>query len=180
MSRTSRRAAALALAVGALALGGAAPAPAAPAPPDNSHESLMRATVAANPDSVRLSPNTIQLDPGLVMTLPGKRDSATTKQARDRCNYLYFCIYEHAYWGGASLAMSACKIYRLSSYVFWNATEKYWDDWASDASSWINNQSGGAFATMWRPNGNTMRVSVTSDHHFPPGWNDVVIRVKPC
>jgi hypothetical protein len=179
MSRTSRRAAALAAALGALVLVGAGPALAAPAAPDGSHEGLVRATLAANPGSVRLSTNEIQLDPGLVMTLPGKR-SATARQARGVCNYHYFCIYEHARWGGASLAMSACKIYRLSSYVFWNTTEKYWDDWVADASSWINNQSGGAFATMYHPNGNTMRVSVTSDHHFPPGWNDRVYRVKPC
>ena len=113
------------------------------------------------------------------MTLPGKRAS-TTRAAGAFCNYQYFCLYEHAYWGGASLGMSACKIYQLSSYRFWNSTESQWDDWVEDASSWINNQSGGAVATMWRPGGYTMRVGVTSDHHFPPGWNDSVVRVKPC
>jgi hypothetical protein len=179
MTRTSRRAAAIAVAIGALTFFGAGPAPAAPAPPDGTREGLMRATLAANPDSVRVSRNQIQLEPGLLMTLPGERDSATTEQARRSCNYLYFCLYEHAYWKGASLAMSACKIYKLSSYVFWNATEKYWDDWVADASSWTNNQSGGAVATMWHPAGYTMRVR-TADHHFPPGWNDRVYRVKPC
>ena len=48
------------------------------------------------------------------MTLPGKRAS-TTRAAGAFCNYQYFCLYEHAYWGGASLGMSACKIYQLSS-----------------------------------------------------------------
>jgi hypothetical protein len=180
MSWTSRRAAALVIALGALVLVGAGPASGAPAPPDGGHEGLVRATLAANPGSVRLSTNEIRLEPGLVMTLHSKRDPATARQARGVCNYRYFCLYEHAYWGGASLAMSACKVYRLSSYVFWNTTEKYWDDWVADASSWINNQSGGARATMWHPNGHTMRVGVTSDHHFPPGWNDRVFRVKPC
>ena len=179
MSRTLRRAAALAVALGALVLVGAGPAPAAPAPPDGTHEGLVRATLAANPDSVRLSTNKIQLEPGLVMTLPGKR-AATTRQAGAFCNYQYFCLYEHAYWDGASLAMSACKIYLLGSYVFWNAKEKIWDQWTGDASSWINNQSGGAVATMWHYHGYRMRVGVTSDHHFPPGWNDSVVRVKPC
>jgi hypothetical protein len=178
MSRTSRRAAALLVAVGALVLVGAGPAAAGPAPPDGTHEGLVRATLAANSDSVRLSKNEIQLEPGLVMTLPAKRAS-TARQARG-CNYHYFCLYEHAYWRGASLGMSACKIYRLRSYRFWNDTENQWDDWAEDASSWINNQSGGAIATMWHPDGYTMRVGVTSDHHFPPGWNDRVVRVKPC
>ena len=179
MTRTARRVAALAVAVGALVLAGAGPAPAAPAPPDGTHEGLVRATLAANPDSVRLSTNEIQLEPGLVMTLPGKRASRT-RAAGAYCNYQYFCLYEHAYWGGASLGMSACKIYYLSSYRFWNSTDNQWDDWVEDASSWINNQSGGAVATMWRPGGYTMRVGVTSDHHFPPGWNDRVNRVKPC
>ena len=86
------------------------PAPAAPAPPDGTHEGLVRATLAANLDSVRLSTNEIQLEPGLVMTLPGKRASRT-RAAGAYCNYQYFCLYEHAYWGGASLGMSACKIY---------------------------------------------------------------------
>jgi hypothetical protein len=115
----------------------------------------VRATLAANPDSVRLSTNEIQLEPGLVMTLPG-RAASTTRQARADCNY------------------------HLSNHRFWNNTENQWDDWVEDASSWINNQSGGAVATMWRPEGYTMRVGVTADHHFPPGWNDRVVRVKPC
>jgi hypothetical protein len=180
MSRTSRRAAAIAVALGALMLVGAGPAPAAPAPTDGSHESLVRATLAANEGSVRLSTNTIQLDKGLVMTLPGKRGTATTSQARGVCNYQYFCVYQHAWWGGASLGMSACRVYHLSNYQWWNAKEKHWEDWALDTSSWINNQSGGAVATMWHPKGYTMRVGVTSDHHMPPGWNDMVVRARPC
>jgi hypothetical protein len=181
LSRTSRRPAALVAAVGALVLAGAGPASAAPVPPNGSHEGLVRATLAANPGSVRLGANTIQLDPGLVMTLPGKRDSASARQARGiRCNYLYFCLYEHANWGGAALGMSACKVYILSSYLFWNGTEHQWDDWAHDASSWVNNQSGGARATMWKDNGLRLWVPVASDDHMIPGWNDRVVRAKPC
>jgi hypothetical protein len=111
----------------------------------------------------------------------GKGDPATTRQARGiRCNYLYFCIYEHANWGGAALGMSACKVYILSSYVFWNGTEHQWDDWALDASSWINNQSGGVRATLWKSNGLRSWLPVAKDDHMIPGWNDAPVKAKPC
>jgi hypothetical protein len=181
MSRTSCRAAALVVALGALLLVGAGPAPAAPAPPDGGHAGLVRATLAANPGSVRVSTNEIQLEPGLVMTLRGKGDPATTRQARGiRCNYLYFCLYEHANWRGAALGMSACKVYILSSYVFWNGTEHQWDDWALDASSWINNQSGGVRATLWKSDGLRSWLPVAKDDHMIPGWNDAPVKAKPC
>jgi hypothetical protein len=176
LSRTSRRAAALAVALGALLLVAAGPAPAAPAPPERGHEGLVQATLAANPGSVRLSTNEIQLEPGLVMTLPGKG-----AQARGiPCNYLYFCLYEHAYWKGAGLGMSACKGYILSHYLFWNGTEHQWDDWAFDASSWNNNQSGGVRATLWKANGLRSWLPVAKDDHMIPGWNDAPVKAKPC
>lgn len=76
------------------------------------------------------------------------------------CHYLYFCIYQHVNFDGNSLAMSACKLYDLNYYVFYDSTRGRWDDWAADASSWVNNQSGGAVAMMYAPWGGPYEASM--------------------
>jgi hypothetical protein len=159
-----------------LLLGAGSANAAAPPRPDGTQEGLVRATLAANPDSVRVGANDIRLAPGVTMTLPDAR----TGESRGRpCRVKYFCLYEHVGFSGSSLAMSACKVYLLRSYVFWNRQSQSWDDWANDASSFVNHQIGGVWARMWDDAGLWYRVGIGSDD-MHVDWNDRPTRARPC
>jgi peptidase inhibitor family I36 len=163
----------------ALSLAGAGSAHAASTTPDAASERLVRATVAANPGSVRVGPNQVQLEPGLTMTLH-RRGSARAAQARGKkCNSGYFCIYENRDFGGASLGMSACKEYILHSYRFIDQHGRP-DRWDLEASSWINNQIGGVAATLLHEKGTTFKAPIGRDRFIGSAWNDKVVRVTPC
>jgi hypothetical protein len=142
-------------------------------------ERQVRANLAANPGSVRTGPNQIRLAPGLTMTLP---DSGSTRAARavgKKCHIGFFCIYENRDFGGASLAMSACKTYILHSYRFVDESGNP-DRWDLEASSWDNNQTGDAAAKLRHRNGRTFKAPADRrDKFLNPPWNDRVVRVKP-
>ena len=44
--------------------------------------------------------------------------------------------------------MSKCKVYNLKNHKFKDQLSRI-DTWDNEASSWINNQTGGARATLW-------------------------------
>jgi|RhiMethySRZTD1v2_1073278.scaffolds.fasta_scaffold635637_2 hypothetical protein len=162
----------------ALALALVGPALAHAAAPDAATERQIRANLAANPGSVRIGPNQIRLEPGLTMTLPG-RDAAVAAKA---CNEKYFCIYEDVNFQRASLAMSACKLYRLHNYRFKDKHGRP-DRWDNEASSWINHQVGGAVATLYsgpEGSGTWFRSSGPRDKNMGSKWNDNVESVRPC
>lgn len=46
-------------------------------------------------------------------------------------------------------------------------------------SSWINNQTGGAVATLRSAEGRALRAEVGRDKHMG-FWHDQVVAVKPC
>ena len=76
--------------------------------------------------------------------------------------------------------MSACKTYILHSYRFTDAFDNP-DRWDLEASSWVNNQTGGAAATLRHRNGSTFKAPADrQDKFLNPPWNDRVVRVKPC
>ena len=177
MPRISSSITALAIAL-ACSLAATGSAHAASTTSDAASERWVRANLAANPGSVRVGPNQIQLEPGLTMTLPG-RGSATAAQQGKPCFRRYFCLYEARDFGGASLAMSACKIYILHSYRFVDQFGRP-DRWDLEASSWINNQNGGAVATLRHRNGSTFKAPIGHDQFMNPPWNDRVVRVRPC
>jgi hypothetical protein len=104
----------------------------------------------------------------------------TAQTSAARCHIGYFCIYENRDFSGASLAMSACKTYNLHSYRF---TDQFGhkDRWDLEASSWINNQTGGATATLTHLSGARFKAPADrQDKFLNPPWNDRVVRVKPC
>jgi hypothetical protein len=151
-----------------LAGGGAAQAS------DAASERQIRANLAAYPGSVRVGPNQIQLEPGVRLTLP----STATAAARPHCKRGYFCIYENVNFGGAHLDMSRCHRYILQSYRFKDQHGR-WDRWREEASSWINNQTGGVAATLTSAEGRTLRAPVGRDKHMGR-WHDQAVAVKPC
>jgi hypothetical protein len=166
----------------ALSLAGAGAAQAAAKTSDAAFERQVRANLAANPGSVRVGPDKIRLERGLTMTLyrPGSARAAQGP-VRD-CNFKHFCIYEDPNYGHAGLAMSACKIYVLQHYRF---RDKFGhsDTWDNEASSWINNQSGGARATLWsgkHGHSTFFKAPVGHDNKLPRQWNENVNEVKPC
>jgi Peptidase inhibitor family I36 len=164
MSRVSSTVTTIAVAL-ALSLAGAGAAQAASTASDAALERQVRANLAANPGSDRAGPNQIQLEPGLTMTLH-RRGSASAAQARaKKCRIGYFCIYENRDFLEASLAMSACKTYILHSYRFIDQFGRP-DRWDLEASSWINNQTGGAAATLTHRNGATFRAPADRQDKF--------------
>ena len=167
----------------ALSLAGAGAAHAASATPDRATDRWVRDNLAANPGSVRVAPDKIRLDRGLTMTLyrPGSATAAQGGPVRD-CNYKYFCIYEDVGYGHAGLGMSRCRIYNLHNYKFKDKHSRI-DTWDNEASSWINNQSGGARATLWsgkHGHSTWFKAPVGHDRQLPRQWNDNVNEVKPC
>jgi hypothetical protein len=181
MSRVSSTVKAMAGAL-ALMLAGAGSAHAASTTSDAAFERQVRANLAANPDSVRIGPNQIRLEPGLTMTLY-RRGSATAAQGPVRdCNFKHFCIYEDVGYGHAGLAMSQCRIYNLKKHRFKDKFSRI-DTWDNEASSWINNQSGGARATLWsgkHGQSTFFKAPVGKDRALPRQWNENVNEVKPC
>jgi hypothetical protein len=175
MSRVSSTAKTLSIAL-ALSLAGAGAAQAATTTPDAATERQLRANLAANPGSVRTGANQIQLEPGVTMTLPD-RGSAKAAQ-RAKCKRGYFCIYENVNFGGAHLDMSRCKTYILQSYRFKDQHGR-WDRWREEASSWINNQTGGVAATLTSAEGRRLRAPIGRDNHMG-SWHDQSVAVKPC
>jgi hypothetical protein len=165
----------------ALSLAGAGAAQAA-STPDRAADQWVRDNLAANPGSVRVGPNQIRLEPGLTMTLY-TRGSARAAQGPVRdCNYQHFCIYENVGFGKAGLAMSKCKVYYLNTHWFTDQHSRR-DTWDNEASSWINNQSGGARATLWsgkHGQSTYFKAPVGKDRALPRQWNDNVNEVKPC
>jgi hypothetical protein len=179
MPRVSSTVTAMAIAL-ALSLAGAGSAQAASTTSDAALERQVRANLAANPGSDRVGPNQIQLEPGLTMTLLGRGSASAAQDRAKRCNLGYFCIYENRDFGGASLGMSACNTYVLHSYRFIDQFGRP-DRWDLEASSWINNQTGGAAATLRHLNGATFKAPADrQDKFLNPPWNDRVVKVTPC
>ena len=175
MSRVSSTVKSLSVAL-ALSLAGAGAAQAASTAQDAATERQLRANLAANPGSVRTGPNQIQLAPGVTMTLP---DHGSAKAAqRAKCKRGFFCIYENVNFGGAHLDMTRCKTHILQSYRFKDQHGRS-DRWREEASSWINNQTGGVAATLTSAEGRTLRAPIGRDNHMG-NWHDQAVAVKPC
>src|SRR4051812_41069373 len=81
---------------------------------------------------------------------------------RANCKRGYFCIYENVNFGGAHLDMTTCKTHILQSYRFKDQHGR-WDRWREEASSWINNQTGGVAATLTSAEGRTLRAPIGRD-----------------
>jgi hypothetical protein len=146
-------------------------------------EAQMEATLAANPGSTRLSDTEILLEPGVVLALPS--DGATV-QGVPNCPYEWFCLYEHSNYDGWLIRFYTCNVlYGLSDYQFYNETEQAWDDWAFDASSWHNNQSGGADAWIYKwsatpAGGELYRAGVGAVPYVGDYWNDTFWELFAC
>ena len=81
-------------------------------------------------------------------------------------------------FGGAHLDMTRCKTHILQSYRFKDQHGR-WDRWREEASSWINNQTGGVAATLTSAEGRMLRAPIGRDNHMG-SWHDQVVAVKPC
>nr|BFF25056.1 hypothetical protein GCM10025732_30210 [Glycomyces mayteni] len=91
------------------------------------------------------------------------------------CDYTFTCLYEHEQFEGRRLDFSKCGvIYDLGN---WNFNDM--------ASSYHNNQSGGARTTVYNWEGSWVRIWITS---AAPTWssnvgedkNDIADGIKPC
>jgi hypothetical protein len=166
----------------ALSAAGAGSAHAASTVSGAASERWVRANLAANPGSVRVGPNRIRLEPGLTMGLHGRGSARAAASRASGCKYLYFCLYENPYFGGASFGMSQCRIYNLRQHRFFDLHGR-WDTWDNEASSWINDQSGGVQAILFELPGGagaSFRTRAPQDPDMRPGRDDVVDSVKPC
>ena len=137
-------------------------------------EQQVRANLAANPGSVRTGPNQIRLQPGVTMTL------AAGGQI-EGCNTRDFCLYEDVNFREARLDLTACARVNLRRLTFIDKHHRT-DTWDNEASSWVNNQVGGAVATLYsRPNGKGtwFRSSGRKDNRIGK-FNDNVESIKPC
>jgi hypothetical protein len=147
-------------------------------------EGQMEAALAANPGSIQLSDDEILLEPGVVLTLP--RDGDVTTQGVPNCPYEWFCLYEHSDYNGWLIRFYTCNVlYNLTDYSFYNETEQAWDDWAFDASSWHNNQSGGAQAWIYKwsatpAGGELYRAGVGAVPYVGDYWNDTFWELFAC
>ena len=181
MSRVSSTVKAITIAL-ALSLAGAGAAHAASTMSAAASERQVRANLAANPGSVRVGPNQILLEPGVTVTLPDRGAARAAQGPVEGCNRHEFCIYEDVNFRQARFDMIECKIHRLTAYRFIDKFGRS-DTWDNEASSWVNNQSGGAIATLYSGNdgkGTWFKSSGLKDNRVGPKWNDNVESIKPC
>ncbi|RKF29301.1 hypothetical protein [Micromonospora globbae] len=110
----------------------ASAAPATASPPNAVAEDRIGAILAAHPDATRLSANQVAWpDDGVVLTVT---DADT---AGSWCQTGRACIHADANRGGYGYAFYRCQTYRLPEYGFPIGQR-------GGASSWYNNQTGGA------------------------------------
>ena len=174
MSRVSSTAKALSVTL-ALSLAGAGAAQAASTAQDAATERQLRANLAANPGSVRTGPNQIQLERG------GDHDAARPGPSR-RANRHEFCIYEDVNFRQARFDMVECKNFILRDYRFIDKHGRS-DRGENEASSWVNNQTGGAVATLNSKadgKGTWFRSSGRKANRVGPKWNDNIESILPC
>jgi hypothetical protein len=124
-----------------------------------------------------------RLEPGVTMTLPGRGSATAAQGPVEGCNRHAFCIYEDVNFRQARFDMIDCKRYDLIDYRFIDKHGRS-DTRDNEASSWVNNQSGGAIATLFsedRPGtGTSFKSSGLKDNRVGPKWNDNVERIRPC
>jgi len=138
----------------------------------------VRKTLRANPGSSLVSAHEILLEPGVLLSFPSASDKAQRTAAAADCPRQGFCLYEHTSYRGARIAFFTCFDYNLKFERFWNTTNGGWDDWAGDASSWHNNQTGGAVAQVFMGNA-TYYAGIGASPNFGR-WNDYAVGVRPC
>jgi hypothetical protein len=158
----------------ALTGAGAGSAHAASTTTDAASERQVRANLTANPGSVRVGPNRIQLEPGVTMTL--------ARGQIQGCNEREFCLYEDVNFREARLDLVACERVNLRRFKFIDKFHRT-DTWDNEASSWVNNQVGGAVATLYSGRdgrGTWFRSSGRKDNRVGSKWNDNVESIKPC
>ncbi|RGC68569.1 hypothetical protein C5N14_12785 [Micromonospora sp. MW-13] len=108
--------------------------PVAAASPDTLTEDRIRSILAGDPHATRLSANQVAWpDDGVVLTLTdGDADAAGSWCGTGRA-----CVHADANRGGYGYAFYYCQVYRLPNYGFPTGER-------AGASSWYNNQTGGA------------------------------------
>ena len=109
------------------------------------------------------------------MTLPGQGQI-------EGCNRHEFCIYEDVNFRQARFDMVECKNFNLRDYRFIDKHGRS-DTWDNEASSWVNNQTGGAVATLNSKadgKGTWFRSSGRKANRVGPKWNDNVESILPC
>ena len=181
MTRVSSTVKAMAIALG-LSLTATGSAHAASTASDAASERQVRANLAANPGSVRLGPNQIQLEPGVTVTLPDRGSARAAQGPVEGCNRHEFCIYEDVNFRQARFDMRDCRNFNLRDYRFIDKHGRS-DTWDNEASSWVNNQSGGAIATLnseENGKGTWFRSSGLKDNRVGPKWNDNIESILPC
>jgi hypothetical protein len=137
-------------------------------------EQQVRANLAANPGSVRVAPNRIQLAKGVTMTLPAQGQI-------EGCSKRDFCLYEDVNFREARLDLTACTRVNLRRFRFIDKFHRS-DTWDNEASSWVNNQVGGAVATLYSKRngkGTWFRSSGRKSNRMSR-FNDNVESIKPC
>jgi len=156
---------------------------AAAAPIGSPVQSQIDAALAASPGGTQINENQISWEDGaviLTIPLPGERyalgpgEEVGASGTHD-CDYTFTCLYEHEQFEGRRLDFSKCGvIYDLGN---WNFNDM--------ASSYHNNQSGGARTTVYNWEGSWVRIWITS---AAPTWssnvgedkNDIADGIKPC
>lgn len=106
----------------------------------------MQEMLAEFPEATQVDKHTLSWEGGKVlMVLPGPDEGAETRMSATwhGCPSGWYCVYQHANWGGARLQFSDCTRNDLSTYGFRDKT-----------SSWVNN--------------GPLRVQVKNDLSFRP------------
>lgn len=133
----------------AVSVAGAQPASAEDSASDGSVQAQINDILARTTGGTQINENQIAWDDGTVVVTVtagdeaagGSSSEAVSAQAPD-CDYQWTCLYEHVdfnnYKRGLTAAFYACDFFYLADYGLQDM-----------ASSWHNNQSGGAVSTVY-------------------------------
>jgi hypothetical protein len=130
----------------------------------------VQALLDEHPGAKQLNDREVEIEQGAVVSLapPDRRARAGSAD----CPYQNVCFYQGADYGYPRLKLYDCKQYHLTPM-----------GWGDKISSWHNNQSGGAVATVWNWTGQwsyMFTAGVGSNHYVGAGHNDKADYIINC
>ena len=131
----------------------------------------VEALLVEHPGATQLSDNEVEIEPGAIVTLARPSQKLGVGGSAD-CPYQNVCFYQGADYGYPRLKLYECRGYHLTPM-----------GWGDKISSWHNNQSGGAVATVWNWTGSwsyMFTAGVGSKHYVGAGHNDKADYIINC
>ena len=94
-----------------------------------------------HPGAKKIDSNTIEVEPGVILAGPTGSDSGVNAAY---CEYKYLCVWQYAYYGGASYRFFNCGTVAMVDFPFPSG-----GNWSNTISSLVNNQTAGTISYFW-------------------------------